>query len=48
MIPRAVNEVFRAADTLKNKGWEYSIEGQFLEIVSIPRLLRPTPLLDCY
>ncbi|KAI9573922.1 kinesin-domain-containing protein [Boletus coccyginus] len=33
MIPRAVNEVFRAADALKNKGWEYSMEGQFLEII---------------
>ncbi|KAG9312796.1 kinesin-domain-containing protein [Chiua virens] len=32
MIPRAVDEVFRAADVLKNKGWEYSMEGQFLEI----------------
>ncbi|KAG8220793.1 kinesin-domain-containing protein [Butyriboletus roseoflavus] len=32
MIPRAVNEVFKAADALKSKGWEYSMEGQFLEI----------------
>ncbi|KAF8552228.1 kinesin-domain-containing protein [Imleria badia] len=32
MIPRAVDEVFRAADTLKNKGWAYNMEGQFLEI----------------
>ena len=38
MIPRAVNEVFRAADALKSKGWEYSMEGQFLEIVNISRL----------
>ncbi|KAH7885673.1 P-loop containing nucleoside triphosphate hydrolase protein [Phlebopus sp. FC_14] len=32
MIPRAVNEVFRAAQTLQSKGWEYKMEGQFLEI----------------
>ncbi|KAG6332091.1 hypothetical protein ID866_7001 [Astraeus odoratus] len=32
MIPRAVNEVFRAADALGSKGWEYKMEGQFLEI----------------
>ncbi|KAF9220018.1 kinesin-domain-containing protein [Gyrodon lividus] len=32
MIPRAVNEVFRAAEALKSKGWEYTMEGQFLEI----------------
>lgn len=36
MIPRAVNEVFRAADALKNKGWTYNMEGQFLEIVNVP------------
>ncbi|KAF8449247.1 P-loop containing nucleoside triphosphate hydrolase protein [Boletus edulis BED1] len=32
MIPRAVNEVFKAADTLRSKGWQYTMEGQFLEI----------------
>ncbi|KIJ65298.1 hypothetical protein HYDPIDRAFT_175253 [Hydnomerulius pinastri MD-312] len=32
MIPRAVSEVFRAAQALKSKGWEYKMEGQFLEI----------------
>lgn len=32
MIPRAVDDVFRAAEALRNKGWEYKIEGQFLEI----------------
>lgn len=32
MIPRAVNEVFRAAETLRDKGWKYKLEGQFLEI----------------
>lgn len=33
MIPRAVNEVFKAAEALRSKGWEYRMEGQFLEIV---------------
>ena len=33
MIPRAVNQVFRAAENLGSKGWEYKMEGQFLEIV---------------
>ncbi|KAL0579485.1 kinesin-like nuclear fusion protein [Marasmius crinis-equi] len=32
MIPRAVEKVFRVAEDLKSKGWEYKIEGQFLEI----------------
>lgn len=33
MIPRAVEQVFRVAEDLRNKGWEYRMEGQFLEIV---------------
>ncbi|KAH9975749.1 P-loop containing nucleoside triphosphate hydrolase protein [Lactifluus volemus] len=32
MIPRAVEQVFQVAEELKSKGWEYSLEGQFLEI----------------
>ncbi|KAF5385422.1 hypothetical protein D9757_002989 [Collybiopsis confluens] len=32
MIPRAVAQVFRASEDLRSKGWEYKIEGQFLEI----------------
>ncbi|CCM01834.1 uncharacterized protein FIBRA_03902 [Fibroporia radiculosa] len=32
MIPRAVEQVFRVAEELKSKGWEYKMEGQFLEI----------------
>ncbi|KIM88322.1 hypothetical protein PILCRDRAFT_771135 [Piloderma croceum F 1598] len=32
MIPRAVQQVFRVTDELKSKGWEYKMEGQFLEI----------------
>jgi hypothetical protein len=35
MIPRAVNQVFKAAEGLKSKGWEYKMDGQFLEIVRI-------------
>ncbi len=33
MIPRAVEQVFRIAEEMKNRGWEYAIEGEFLEIV---------------
>lgn len=33
MIPRAVDQVFRVAEDLRSKGWEYRMEGQFLEIV---------------
>ncbi|EPT03058.1 hypothetical protein FOMPIDRAFT_1116997 [Fomitopsis schrenkii] len=32
MIPRAVEQVFRVAEELRTKGWEYKMEGQFLEI----------------
>lgn len=35
MIPRAVQQVFRVAEDMREKGWEYKIEGQFLEIVSL-------------
>lgn len=35
MIPRAVQQVFTVTEELKSKGWEYTMEGQFLEIVSI-------------
>lgn len=33
MIPRAVEQVFQVAEYMKSKGWEYKMEGQFLEIV---------------
>ena len=36
MIPRAVEQVFRVTEDLKRKGWIYRMEGQFLEIVSLP------------
>jgi len=35
MIPRAVDQVFQVAEELKSKGWEYTLEGQFLQIVRI-------------
>ena len=38
MIPRAVQQVFRVAQELGDKGWVYEMEGQFLEIVRIPFL----------
>jgi kinesin family protein C1 len=42
MIPRAVEQLFRVADELKTKGWEYKMEGQFLEIV------RSFPFMSVY
>ena len=35
MIPRAVEQVFQVTEVMKSKGWEYTMEGQFLEIVSL-------------
>jgi len=35
MIPRAVEQVFQVAGVMGKKGWEYKMEGQFLEIVGI-------------
>ncbi|KAJ3089684.1 hypothetical protein HK102_005762 [Quaeritorhiza haematococci] len=32
MIPRAVLQIFETAQSLKDKGWEYTMEAQFLEI----------------
>ena len=32
MIPRAVHQIFLAAASLKDKGWEYTMEASFLEI----------------
>lgn len=32
MIPMAVRQIFSTAESLKEKGWTYSLEGQFLEI----------------
>ena len=35
MIPRAVEQVFQVAEGMRKKGWEYKMEGQFLEIVGL-------------
>ncbi|KAJ6485899.1 kinesin-domain-containing protein [Mycena sanguinolenta] len=45
MIPRAMAQVFRVAEELKDKGWTYTMEGQFLEIYNetITDLLAPAP-----
>jgi len=32
MIPRALEQVFRTSQDLKDKGWQYTIEASFLEI----------------
>lgn len=32
MIPRAVNQIYTCAEKLKEKGWTFEIEGQYLEI----------------
>lgn len=32
MIPRAVSQIYKVAQQLKQFGWEYTMEGQFLEI----------------
>ncbi|CAE6426145.1 unnamed protein product [Rhizoctonia solani] len=32
MIPRAVQQMFRVTEDLRPRGWEYKMEGQFLEI----------------
>ncbi len=45
MIPRAVEQVFRVADELKSKGWQYKMEGQFLEIVRLFICCLPFPSL---
>jgi kinesin family protein C1 len=32
MIPRAVQQIYSACESLKEKGWEYNMQAQFLEI----------------
>ena len=32
MIPRAVNQIYSTAQSLKEKGWKYSMEGSFIEV----------------
>ena len=32
MIPQAVQQIYSVAESLKEKGWTYTMEGSFLEI----------------
>lgn len=32
MIPRAIDMIFRVSSQLKDRGWKYQMEGQFLEV----------------
>lgn len=32
MIPRAIEQIYDLIQELKKEGWEYTMEGQFLEI----------------
>lgn len=32
MIPKAVEQIFDAANGLKSKGWDYTVEASYLEI----------------
>ncbi len=32
MIPRAVRQIYSACEALKERGWEYTMQAQFLEI----------------
>jgi kinesin family protein C1 len=45
MIPRAVEQIFTSADSLKDKGWTYEMEVMYLEIYNetIRDLLIPNP-----
>lgn len=45
MIPRAVEQVFRIAGEMQSRGWEYAIEGEFLEIVRQRMTLLFNPLM---
>ncbi|KAJ2849057.1 kinesin-like nuclear fusion protein [Coemansia brasiliensis] len=44
IIPRAVRQIYETTSKLAQRGWEYSLEGQFLEIYNetIQDLLAPT------
>jgi kinesin family protein C1 len=43
MIPRAIAKIFDTTERLKEQGWIYELEGQFLEIVRL--LAEPLALL---
>lgn len=32
MIPRAIDMIFNVSGQLKDRGWRYQMEGQFLEV----------------
>ncbi|XAO25092.1 hypothetical protein I312_103901 [Cryptococcus bacillisporus CA1280] len=32
LIPRAIDMIFKVSDQLKDRGWKYQMEGQFLEV----------------
>ena len=32
MIPRAIEMIFKVSGHLQDRGWKYSMEGQFLEV----------------
>lgn len=46
MIPRAVEQVFQVAEVTRKKGWEYKLEGQFLEIVRLSRGSKTSSLIS--
>lgn len=48
MIPRAVHQIFNYANTLKDKGWEYDLTANYLEIYNekIRDLLTPASKLS--
>ena len=48
MIPRAVEQVFRGTEQMKMKGWEYKMEGQFLEIVRMVSPRENPPLINFF
>lgn len=50
MIPRAIDMIFTASDQLKDRGWRYQMEGQFLEVYNEVVSTRPSGWLgvaDC-
>lgn len=32
LIPRAIDMIFKVSGQLKDRGWKYQMEGQFLEV----------------
>lgn len=32
LIPRAIDMIFTASSQLRDRGWKYQMEGQFLEV----------------